>query len=84
MGLLYVISFINSMCNPTYKINGKGETVKALQAILIERGYSCGSAGIDGSFGGDTEKAVKQYQRDCELEDDGYVGFKTMSAFLGV
>ncbi len=62
----------------------KGETVKALQAILIERGYSCGSAGIDGSFGGDTEKAVKQYQRDCELDDDGFVGFKTMSALLGV
>lgn len=61
-----------------------GELVKAVQAILIERGYSCGKAGIDGSFGGDTEKAVKQYQRDCELEDDGYVGFKTMSALLGV
>ena len=62
----------------------KGETVKALQAILIERGYSCGPSGIDGSFGGDTEKAVKKYQRDCELDDDGYVGFQTMSALLGV
>lgn len=62
----------------------KGETVKALQAILIERGYSCGAAGIDGSFGGDTEKAVKQYQRDCELDDDGFVGFQTMSALMGV
>ena len=61
-----------------------GELVKAVQAILIERGYSCGAAGIDGSFGGDTEKAVKQYQRDCELEPDGYVGFATMSALLGV
>lgn len=62
----------------------KGETVKALQAILIERGYSCGPSGIDGSFGGDTEKAVKQYQRDYELDDDGFVGFKTMSALMGV
>lgn len=61
-----------------------GELVKAVQSILIERGYSCGKAGIDGSFGGDTEKAVKQFQRNCELDDDGFVGFKTMSALLGV
>ena len=61
-----------------------GELVKAVQEILIERGYSCVKAGIDGSFGGDTEKAVKQYQRDCELEPDGYVGFATMSALLGL
>ena len=62
----------------------KGEPVRALQAILIERGYSCGASGVDGSFGPATDKAVKAFQRDCELEADGYVGHDTMSALLGL
>ena len=62
----------------------KGEPVRALQAILIERGYSCGASGVDGSFGPATDKAVKAFQRDCELEADGYVGHDTMGALLGL
>ena len=52
--------------------------------MLIERGYSCGSSGVDGSFGPATDKAVKAFQRDCELDADGYVGHDTMSALLGL
>ena len=62
----------------------KGEPVRALQAILIERGYSCGSSGVDGSFGPATDKAVKAFQRDCELDADGYVGHDTMGALMGL
>lgn len=62
----------------------KGEDVKALQQLLIARGYTCGGWGTDGDFGDGTEKSVKAYQQDCEIEVDGVVGKDTMSRLLGV
>lgn len=54
----------------------KNQAVEALQAILgIER---------DGSFGGDTEKALKQYQQKNNLEPDGKCGKATWSSLLGL
>ena len=68
-----------------YLSNGcKGEDVCALQILLIGRGYSCGKWGADGDFGAGTEKAVKAFQNDCEIEVDGVVGKDTMSRLLGV
>ena len=61
-----------------------GEDVKALQILLIGRGYSCGWYGADGDFGGATDTAVKAYQKDKGLEIDGIVGKATMSSLLGV
>lgn len=54
--------------------------VKWLQTRLIQLGYSCGSAGVDGSFGYDTQKAVKQFQKDHKLKVDGIVGVQTYKA----
>ena len=54
--------------------------VKWLQTRLLELGYSVGSAGVDGSFGYDTEKAVKQFQKDRGLKVDGRVGSATYKA----
>lgn len=62
----------------------KGEAVKAVQTLLIGKGYSCGGTGADGDFGANTEKAVKAFQTDCEIEADGIVGADTMSRLLGV
>ncbi len=62
----------------------KGELVKSVQAMLIERGYACGASGVDGSFGGATDKAVRAFQQDCELKVDGFVGYDTMSALMGL
>ena len=62
----------------------KGEDVKALQILLIGRGYSCGKAGADGDFGSGTEKAVKAYQKDNKLGVDGEAGKNTMGSLLGV
>lgn len=62
----------------------KGNAVKALQTLLIGYGYSCGKSGVDGSFGGDTLSAVKQYQKAKGLTVDGVVGAKTWGALLGV
>ena len=66
------------------KMGCKGEDVRALQILLIGRGYSCGSAGADGIFGNDTHSAVSKYQRAKGLEEDGVVGVNTMTALMGV
>lgn len=51
----------------------KGSDVKSLQTALSNMGYYKGK--IDGSFGPQTEAAVKQYQKDQgNLAVDGYVG----------
>ncbi len=62
----------------------KGEDVRALQILLIGRGYTCGSYGADGDFGGATDAAVRNYQRDHGLGVDGIVGPATMGSLLGV
>lgn len=62
----------------------KGEDVKALQILLIGRGYSCGSSGADGSFGPATDSAVRKYQKAKGLTQDGIAGKKTMCSLLGV
>lgn len=61
----------------------KGARAAALQALLTGSGYSCGVHGIDGSFGGDTERAVLAFQTDAGIEADGIVGAQTMARLLG-
>ena len=62
----------------------KGNSVKALQHLLIGRGFSCGGWGADGDFGSATEVAVIAFQRSADLGADGVVGKMTMGALLGV
>ena len=59
----------------------KGEDVRALQILLSGRGYACNP---DGDFGAKTEAAVKKFQKDNGLGQDGVAGKKTMSALMGV
>ncbi len=61
----------------------KGQQVRAIQALLIGWGYSCGNSGIDGSFGPATKAAVLAYQRDHHLTADATVGPATMGRLLG-
>lgn len=51
-----------------------GDAVKEMQKMLIGCGYSCGKSGVDGSFGGDTEKALFAFQEFYALEVDGKYG----------
>lgn len=69
---------------PVLKKGAKGDPVKALQALLIGYGYSCGNSGVDGSFGPATDMAVRAYQKDHGLAVDGSVGPATWSSLLGV
>lgn len=54
--------------------------IKWMQQRLIDLGYSVGKSGVDGSFGYDTLKAVKQFQKNKHLAVDGRVGSATYKA----
>ena len=59
----------------TYASRGdSGAKVKEIQALLIFRGFSVGSAGVDGQFGAGTESAVKRFQTSRGISADGIVG----------
>ena len=69
---------------PVLAFGSNGKTVKALQILLIGYNCSCGSAGADGIFGGDTRSAVLKFQSQNGLTADGVVGTKTWAKLLGV
>ncbi len=62
----------------------KGESVRALQMLLLGNGFSCGKWGADGDFGKATETALQEYQRQNNLTPDGVAGPLTWSALLGI
>ena len=69
---------------PLLKKGSEGESVKALQILLLGYGYDLGFWGDDGEFGAVTEQAVKDFQREHDLEADGEVGNLTWAELLGV
>lgn len=69
---------------PLLRKGSSGETVRALQILLIGNGISCGEYGADGEFGSDTENAVMAFQEDMDLEADGIVGPETWAALMGM
>lgn len=62
----------------------KSETVRAMQQLLILRGYDCGKYGADGEYGSGTQTALKAYQSANGLTADGECGPKTWTKLLGV
>ncbi|MFC1416458.1 protein kinase domain-containing protein [Streptacidiphilus cavernicola] len=58
----------------------KGNAVKEIQCILVNRGYSVGPSGVDGDFGADTKAAVIAFQKAKGLSADGGVGPQTWPA----
>lgn len=55
----------------------KGADVTELQKKLLALGYDLGKWGADGSFGTQTQTAVKLFQKAYRLVSDGIVGPKT-------
>ena len=57
---------------PVLKKGSKGETVKAMQQLLLANGYKMENNGktygADGSFGQATENALRKLQGDCSAE----------------
>ena len=76
---------VQSVSNlPTLCYGCKGDSVKALQILLIGNDCSCGGYGADGDFGGATKIALMDYQGKMGLEADGVCGPKTWAKILGV
>ncbi|WP_213947918.1 XVIPCD domain-containing protein [Luteibacter sp. dw_328] len=62
---------------------GEGTHVTELQTSLQKLGYTSPDGtplGTDGKFGGNTELALRAFQRDHQLKDDGVAGPKTLDA----
>ena len=67
---------------PTLRRGDEGSYVTLAQTELMQKGYDLGKWGADGKFGAQTEKAVKQFQKDNGLIADGVIGKKTWDALL--
>ena len=78
-GIVGDITWLNideaDMSNPTIKKGSTGNPVRRAQKRLTLGGYDTG--GVDGIFGAKTESAVKRFQKDFGLTQDGIVGPKT-------
>ena len=61
----------------TMRRKDKGENVYYMQQLLVDQGY-LNVGGADGIFGGGTEKAVMQFQKDQGLSPDGVVWPQTL------
>lgn len=66
------------------RLGDSGEDVRALQFLLIGRGYCCGLYGANGVFTNATEQAVLAFQKDAGIATDGIVGQETMNKLMGV
>lgn len=62
----------------------RGEDVRAMQALLILRGYPVGPDGADGDFGGNTDRALRSFQQVRGLELDGVFGAESLAALWEV
>lgn len=67
---------------PTLRRGSKGEYVTLLQTMLLNRGYQLPKHGADGSYGAETEAAVRLFQRDWGLSQDGVAGPKTWETLM--
>lgn len=69
-----VVRDVGTLGSRLLKKGRKGEDVRMLQELLMELGYSLPDGGADGDFGEETKKAVKEFQKDHELDVDGQYG----------
>lgn len=69
---------------PNLKDGSVGQTVKAMQLLLIGSGSSCGRCGADGEFGSGTRQGVSDYQYKNGLPVSGVCDTATWKKLLGV
>lgn len=61
---------------------GRGPAVEDVQKRLLMLGFDLGPTGIDGVFWGATLSAVRRFQQERGLAEDGVVGDETWSALV--
>lgn len=69
---------------PVLRNGDNGGMVMALQQLLMANGIDLPRYGADGSFGGETESAVIEYQKREELSATGSAGAETVGSLLGI
>ena len=69
---------------PMLRRGSQGQSVRAMQGILIACGCGCGPTGADGDFGANTEAALRRFQQENGLDADGICGDKSWKKLLGV
>ena len=69
---------------PVLEKGAKEAAVEAMQGLLVAAGFSCGEKGIDGSFGADTRKALKAFQKKQGLQETGICRQAEWDQLLGV
>lgn len=74
---------VPAMPRDFYVKGDKGEAVMNFQRDLVALGFDLGPDGADGRFGGQTDKAVREYQAKHGLTVDGKVGNATLKS-MGV
>ena len=60
----------------------KSKDCFVLQALLVVRGFDCGSAGVDGYFGKDTQAAVNAARKFYGMDEDGTCDSELWSRLL--
>ena len=59
-----------------------GEFAKWVQERLIAKGYSLNNFGVDGRYGNESEKKVREFQSNCDIDVDGIVGINTVNRLI--
>ena len=59
-----------------------GEFAKWVQERLIAKGYSLNEFGVDGRYGNESEKKVREFQSNCGIDVDGIVGINTVNRLI--
>lgn len=59
-----------------------GEFARWVQERLIAKGYSLNEFGVDGRYGNESEKKVKEFQANCGIDVDGIVGINTVNRLI--
>ncbi len=64
------------------RLGDRGPAVEDIQRRLRTLGYDLGRAGVDGLFFGETADAVRAFQSDLRITEDGWVGDQTWAALV--
>jgi murein L,D-transpeptidase YcbB/YkuD len=67
---------------PTLRRGAKGDAVRLLQLALNERMEPSPRITVDGDFGPETEKAVKEFQEEHDLKETGVVDPETLERLI--
>ncbi len=73
---------IGTVTYPTLKKGDKNASVRLMQQYLVHLGYHLDRYGVDGSFGAETEKALKKFQQDKGLSSSGVCDALTWQAIM--